>query len=154
MVREYVENFYLIAHKRHAALAAGGAINARQLAAWKDKVRSCWPQVRIESVETRSNGEVSVGSEVKSRAKVCLGSLSPEEVSVELYSGKLDAEDNITGGIANLMRAIDREGDMHVFETSFGPCAESGRHGYTVRVKPFHRESNTEFVQGCLTWAE
>ena len=153
MVREYVENSYLVAHQRHGALAAQGAANARQLAAWKEKVRACWPQVRIDSVETRSESEVSVGGEVKSRAKVWLGPLSPDEVSVELYAGKLDTEENITGGIVRLMQAVAREGDLHIFETSFGPCVESGRHGYTVRVKPFHRESNTEIVPGCLTWA-
>jgi starch phosphorylase len=154
MVREYVENFYLVAHKRHAALAADGAANARQLAAWKERVRASWPQVRVESVETRGTGEVTVGGEVKSRAKIRLGPLSPEEVSVELYAGKLDTEENITGGIARLMHAIAREGDLHIFETSLGPCAESGRHGYTVRVKPFHRDSNAECIPGCLTWAE
>jgi starch phosphorylase len=153
MVREYVENFYLVAHKRQAALAAGGAANAKQLAAWKGRVRECWPQVRIESVETRGAGEISVGGEVRSRAKVCLGSLSPEDVAVELYAGKLDTDENITGGIVRLMQAIAREGDVHIFETSFGPCAESGRHGYTVRVKPSHPDSNTEAVPGCLTWA-
>lgn len=153
MVREYVENFYLEAHRRHRDLAAEDSARARQLAAWKEKVRACWPQVRIESVETRGQLEVSVGGEVMSRAKVRLGPLSPEEVAVELYSGKLDAEQNITGGIVRLMHAIDREGDLHVFEASFGPCADSGRHGFTVRVKPYHRESRTEIVPGCLTWA-
>jgi starch phosphorylase len=153
MVREYVENFYLVAHQRQVALSAQGAAKARQLAAWKEKVRACWPQVRIESVETRSEGEVCVGGAVQSRAKVRLGPLSPDEVAVELYAGKLDSEENITGGIIRLMQAIAREGDLHIFETSFGPCAESGRHGYTVRVKPIHRESNTEIVPGCLTWA-
>ena len=153
MVREYVENFYLVAHKRHGGLAERESANARQLAAWKEKVRACWPQVRIESVETRGDVELSVGGEVKSRVKVRLGPLSPDEVAVELYAGRLDAEENITQGIVKLMQAIAREGDLHVFEASFGPCAQSGRHGYTVRVKPFHRESSTDIVPGCLTWA-
>jgi starch phosphorylase len=154
MVREYVENFYLVAHKRHAALAAEESANAKQLAAWKERVRACWPQVRIESVETRTDGEVSVGGEVKSRAKVRLGPLSPDEVAVELYAGRLDTNENITGGIVRLMQAVAQEGDLHVFETSYGPCAESGRHGYTIRVKPHYRDSNAEFMPGCLTWAE
>jgi starch phosphorylase len=153
MVREYVENFYLEAHRRNRDLAAEGSAHARQLAAWKDKVRAGWPQVHIESVETRGDDAVSIGGNVRSRAKIRLGPLSPDEVAVELYAGKLDSEQNITGGLVKLMQAIDREGDVHIFETSFGPCAESGCHGYTVRVKPFHRESKTELVPGCLTWA-
>jgi starch phosphorylase len=152
MVREYTENYYLIAHARHSLLAADGASHAKQIAAWKERVRACWPQVRIESVETPGSGEVCVGSGVASRAKVRLGALSPDEVAVELYAGKLDAHENITRGIAVLMQAIGREGDLHVFETSYGPCAESGLHGYTVRVVPFHN-SLTAVVPGCITWA-
>jgi starch phosphorylase len=152
MVREYTENYYLNAHARHSLLAAEGASHAKQLAAWKERVRACWPQVRIESVETPGGGEVSVGGGVASRAKVRLGALSPDEVAVELYAGKLDAHENITSAIAVLMQAIGREGDLHVFETSYGPCAESGLHGYTVRVVPFHN-SLTAVVPGCITWA-
>jgi starch phosphorylase len=153
MVREYVEDYYLIAQKRHALLAAEGAANARQLSAWKDRVRACWPQVKVESVETAGNHEVSVGKEVTTRAKIRLGALSPEDVAVELYSGRLDTDENITGGIARLMAAVAREGDLHVFETAFGPCPESGRYGYTVRVKPSHRDSDAALVPGCITWA-
>jgi hypothetical protein len=72
---------------------------------------------------------------------------------VELYAGKLDAHQNITHGIAMLMQAVAREGDLHVFETFYGPCAESGLHGYTIRVKPFHN-SITADVPGCITWAD
>ncbi len=154
MVREYTESYYLNAHTRQHQLAAEGAAQSRQLAAWKDRVRTCWPNIRIESVETRAaSGEVSVGSELTSRVKVRLGGLAPEEVAVQLYAGKLDAHENFTNGIATLMNAVAQEGDLHVFETSYGPCAESGLHGYTVRVMPFHRESNTDLVPGCITWA-
>jgi starch phosphorylase len=153
MVREYTENYYLNAHARHGQLAAEGATQARQLAAWKERVRACWPNIRIESVETQASGEVSVGGELTSRVKVRLGALAPEEVAVELYAGKLDAHENFTNAVATLMRAVAREGELHVFETSYGPCAESGLHGYTIRVQPFHRESKTELVPGCITWA-
>ncbi len=153
MVKEYVESYYLVANERHARLAAQGAANARELSAWKDKVRACWPQVRVECVEPPGQSEVSVGGEIKSRAKVHLGALSPEDVAVELYAGRLDTCENITGGLIRLMQAVAREGDLHVFETAFGPCPESGRYGYTVRVKPFHRDSDPVLVAGCITWA-
>jgi starch phosphorylase len=153
MVKEYVESYYLVAQERHARLSAQGAANARELSAWKDRVRACWPQVRVESVEPPGQSEVSVGGEIKSRAKVHLGALSPDDVAVELYAGRLDTSENITGGLVRLMQAVAREGELHVFETAFGPCPESGRYGYTVRVKPFHRDSDPVLVPGCITWA-
>jgi len=107
----------------------------------------------VESVEPPVQSEVPVGGEIKSRAKVHLGALSPEDVAVELYAGRLDTSENITGGLVRLMQAVAHEGDLHVFEAAFGPCPESGRYGYTVRVKPFHRDSDTALVAGCITWA-
>jgi len=154
MVREYTESYYLTAHARQAALATHGGAQAKQLAAWKEHVRACWPNIRIESVETAATGIVAVGGAVTSRAKVRLAGLSPDEVAVELYAGKLDAHENFTSAVATLMKAISHEGDLHVFETSYGPCAQSGLHGYTVRVRPVNRESCTELVPGCFTWAE
>ena len=151
MVREYTESYYLPALGRHTQLAADGASHARELAAWKRHVRACWPGVRIESVETRECETLAVGDSITSRARVRLGGLSPEDVAVELYAGKLDAHENFTEALVTLMHAVAREGDVHVFETSFGPCAESGMHGCTVRVKPSHQESG--IVPGCITWA-
>jgi starch phosphorylase len=153
MVREYVENYYLAAHQRHSQLAAQGAANAKEFSAWKDRVRACWPRIKVESVDTAGDSEVSVGSAIRSRAKIRLGALSPEDVAVELYAGRLDTEENITGGLIRLMEAVAQEGDLHVFETAFEPCAESGRYGYTVRVKPFHRGSESMLIPGCITWA-
>ena len=153
MVHEYTERYYLPTHSRHHHLAAHGAAEARRLAAWKERVQCCWPNVRIESVEAPGEGEVSVGDGVASRATVRLGGLAPEDVAVELYAGKLDAHSNFTQAIATLMHAVSGDGDLRVFETSFGPCAESGLHGYTVRVRPIHRESDTTLVPGCITWA-
>jgi len=96
---------------------------------------------------------VPVGAGVASRVKVHLGTLSPEEVAVELYAGRLDSHENITGGLACLMRAVAREGDLHIFETTYGPCAESGLHGYTVRVRPHQADSSAALMPGCITWA-
>jgi starch phosphorylase len=153
MVREYTESYYLVSHLRQKLLAAESSCHAKELAAWKDRVRACWPQVRIESVETSGARQISVGGGVASRAKVRLGRLSPGEVAVELYAGRVDAHENITAGVAVRMQATGREGDLHVYETSYGPCAESGLHGYTVRVAPLHPNSIPVIVPGCITWA-
>jgi hypothetical protein len=104
-------------------------------------------------VETPAGGDVSVGGAVASRAKVHLAGLSPDEVAVELYAGKLDAHENFTSAVATLMKAISCEGDVHTFETSYGPCIQSGLHGYTVRVRPVNRDSSSALVPGCFTWA-
>jgi glycogen phosphorylase len=153
MVREYTESYYLVSRLRQNLLAAEGACHAKELAAWKERVLACWPQVKIESVETPDTRQISVGGGVASRAKVRLGPLSPHEVAVELYAGRVDAHQNITGAVAVRMQATGREGDLHIFEACYGPCAESGLHGYTVRVTASHPNSIPVIVPGCITWA-
>jgi hypothetical protein len=32
-------------------------------------------------------------------------------------------------------------------------CRDSGLHGYTVRVLPFHRDEAKSFLPGQMTWA-
>ncbi|MBI4873913.1 MAG: hypothetical protein HY822_04680, partial [Acidobacteria bacterium] len=33
-------------------------------------------------------------------------------------------------------------------------CGKSGRHGYTVRVMPYHRDLTTPFLPGLIVWAD
>jgi starch phosphorylase len=153
MVREYTENYYLVSHARHTLLAADESGHARELAAWKERVRACWSHVRIESVDTSGSRQISVGGGVVARVCVRLGPLSPDEVAVELYAGRLDAHENITDAVSVRMRETGREGDLHIFETSYGPCSESGLHGYTVRVSALHSNAIPVIVPGCMTWA-
>jgi starch phosphorylase len=153
MVREYTERFYLMAHERYDALAADDAARARSLAAWKERVRAAWPKIRINEVENGVAEEIQVGDQVHVRARVYLGPLSPEEVAVELYLGKVDASGEIVNAAARAMRHLGQEGDVHIFEAAYGPCTRSGLCGYTVRVLPYHRDLTRSLLPGCITWA-
>ena len=97
--------------------------------------------------------EIKVGSEVVVRAKVQLGSLSPEEVAVELYWGRLDANEDFTDAVAVAMHHAGTDGDAHLFEATHGPCSQSGLLGYTVRVLPNHPDLTSPFLPGYVTWA-
>jgi starch phosphorylase len=110
--------------------------------------------VRVESVDNLPESRAAVGSYMQVRARVRLGSIQASEVTVELYMGRLDAHSEIKGGVALPMQP---SGEMHDgvqdFEVAGVQCRESGLHGYTVRVVPFHRNEAKSFVPGQLTWA-
>ncbi len=81
MVRQYVGELYAPAARSSRMLAAragsgaeGGAAfdGARELAAWKERVRKAWPAVRIEHVEA-DDGDLSPGGQLAVRASVALG---------------------------------------------------------------------------------
>ncbi|MFQ5855554.1 MAG: alpha-glucan family phosphorylase [Anaerolineae bacterium] len=154
MVREYTERFYLPAAARYRRLTADEMAGAKALAAWKARVQENWPQVRVEAVETKPLTELQVGGAVHARARVHLGDLAPDDVTVELYLGRVDADGEIVEAEATPMQPIgpDEEGG-HLFEVSAVPCRKSGLHGYTVRVLPHHPDLTTLFLPGLILWA-
>ena len=153
MVRQYTEQFYLPAHGKTRRLAENGAARARALAAWRERIHAHWPGVAVVSVTSSAEGEVEVGQRVRFRAEVQLGELSPEEVAVELYCGRLDAAGDFQNPISLKMDYTGAADGRHVFETDFGPCSMSGQLGYTVRVLPHHPDLSAPFLPGYITWA-
>jgi starch phosphorylase len=154
VVKEYTADCYAVAHERSGSLIAGNAERAHELAAWRGRIAKEWPQIRVESVDGLPESRVAVGAYLQVQARVRLGCIRPDEVTVELYMGRLDAHSEITGGVALPMQPFGEMRDgVQVFEVAGVQCRESGLHGYTVRVLPFHRDEAMNFLPGYVTWA-
>ena len=136
MVRDYVRQLYapaaVTAHRLNSDYDG-----ARVLAAWKKKVRTGWPGVRVEHVESSGVGDApEVGDTMSVRAFVALGSLSPEDVDVQLIHGRSNAEDELVDtAVESLHVAESYEGGRHRFDGEH-VLDHSGAFGYTVRVIP------------------
>ncbi|MCR1782404.1 alpha-glucan family phosphorylase [Nocardioides carbamazepini] len=136
MVRDYVEQLYAPAARNARALAAVEN-GARDLAAWKARVRSAWPGVRVEHVEAEGIGDVAeVGAVLHVRSYVALGELAPHDVEVQLVHGRVDAEDDIVAAsVVPLALVESYDGGRHRFDGEVA-LGHSGPFGYTVRVLP------------------
>jgi starch phosphorylase len=152
MVREYVELFYMPSQQRFGDLAADGYQRARNLVAWKERLRGAWPDLKIVAVKADARDDIKVGDAVAVRAHVNLARLGPEDVSVELLQGQLDARGEITHPkiVAMTPNGTVAEG-VHEFSGSLEP-ATSGRHGYTVRVLPRHPDLASPHSEGLILW--
>jgi starch phosphorylase len=126
---------------------------ARDVAEWRQRVEHTWPQVVIRSVKTRSPAELRVGELLAARAWVELGSLTADDVSVELYVGRLDAHGDFSEACGSAMQLIGTDNECSVFEARVPPGDGSGLHGYTVRVLPKHADLASPFQPGLIAWA-
>ena len=154
MVTEYTNDFYLRGHERFEHLMAGNAAAARALAAWIRRIRENWANVAIESVDALPATELRSGGEVEVRARVRLGALNCDEVSVELYLGMLDADFEICDAAAVPMEEVSQVADgVYIFAAHSAACRESGMHGYTVRVLPYHPDEPQQLLPGLIRWA-
>ncbi|MER7106718.1 alpha-glucan family phosphorylase [Streptomyces sp. NPDC000229] len=138
MVREYVERLYAPAALAHRSLSTDAA---RELAAWKAKVRAAWPRVAVDHVEVdEANGVAELGSTLALRVRVALGDLQPEDVEVQAVAGRVDTDDRLRDAQTVPLKPAggpDQQGRW-VYE---GPLTldRTGPFGYTVRILPTHR---------------
>ena len=150
MVKEYVERRYIVAAKSERAMEAGNYAAARDLSAWKSRVAEAWPTVQVTHVETRGLDETpEVGDDLGVRALVQLGSLRPEDVSVEVVYGRshngdelkdtrvtmLDAEAP-TRASTSASASTSAESNQPVPFSGTVRLARAGSFGYNVRVVP------------------
>jgi starch phosphorylase len=154
MVGEYTERFYLPAAVHYQVIAADGMARAKALAAWKASVRKSWPQVRVEAVEAGAVKQVAVGGEFSVQARVHLNPLTPDDVTVELYVGQVDAAGEIVDADVTPMQPVGPEEEGgYLYQADAITCHRSGLHGYTVRVLPHHPDLANPFLPGLIAWA-
>jgi len=152
MVMQYMDEYYLTAHRRHQRLQADNAARARDLAAWRARVESAWPRIQIKSV-SNGLGEFNLGNEIPVSATVFLDSLTPDDVTVQILSGRVDAHDEIKSPEITPMAAAGSEGNgCYRFQASLR-TDKSGYFGYTVRILPHHADAVTPFIPGLIQWA-
>jgi starch phosphorylase len=153
MVRDYAVSLYLPAARHRQRLAAQDMASARSLAQWKAALREAWPDLRIESLEETVPPSLTVGDKLEVRARVHLGALTPEDVSVELYYGPLDPQRHITGGDTAAMACEESLGEgTHLFAGTLS-SRTSGRYGYTLRILPRHPDLVRPSEPGLIHWA-
>ncbi len=154
MVREYCERFYLTARDHYQRLAADGFAPAHRLAEWKVRVLKGWDEVAVESADLAAPaGEpLKAGAEVPVRATVVLGSLTPADVAVELYVGRLDEYRRIRDGRVVAMELESELGPGRFRYRAQLHCTEVGQRGVGVRVIPHSADFATKHDMGLITW--
>ncbi|UEL29249.1 MULTISPECIES: alpha-glucan family phosphorylase [Micrococcaceae] len=139
MLRDYVNILYRPAAEAGRNASANSYSQARTLAAWTAKVRSAWPLVHVEHVDSVGVSEdPQIGDTLQVNAYVALHSLTPEDVSVEVAYGRAEESDTLTDiTVMELKVQEDLGSGRHLFSGSL-VIDRSGPFGYTVRVLPRH----------------
>lgn len=152
MVKEYAERYYVPATKRYASMMEASLAQAWSLCAWKERIVSAWPSIRIESVSARGDGRVVAGEDLVVSAVLSLGVLHPGDVEVDLYFGKLRQDRALAREGTSPMRSVeDLGGGRFRFEGSI-KAHEAGEHAFAVRVLPRHEALRDRFAMRLVAW--
>jgi starch phosphorylase len=139
MVRDYTTQLYGPAARAGWSLNGETFEGARDLAAYKAKVKAAWPSVHVDHVESSGvSDSPEVGETLRVRAYVSLGELTPEEVDVQVVYGTARDSDELRDVDTQSLFAVESyEGGRHQFAGDLA-LARTGSFGYTVRVLPKH----------------
>lgn len=153
MVAEYATRCYFPALRRSATLRADDYRGARALAAWKAKVAAKWPGVGIAEIDAPDVSECSVGQVVPVRARVNLGGLEPDEISVQIFHGEVDAQGEIVDSETLPMQLDAAPSEGSAWFRGEVPCRRTGHRGYAVRILPRNADLAHPFLPGLIRWS-
>ncbi|GAG80284.1 unnamed protein product, partial [marine sediment metagenome] len=110
MIVSYARRFYNPAVAKWRKFTAENMSRTREFSKWKANITNCWHELAIDDVQLEIQngdesmklascfGEIKAGSMLNAVVGVRLGNINPEDISVELYYGPLDAGGNILNG--------------------------------------------------------
>lgn len=165
MAAEYTRRFYNPAMARWHYLTAENMSRARALSSWQADIKRTWSEFAIKDVKIHlNNGEeteqlnprqarLKVGSQLSVRALVKLGKVRPQDVSVELYHGPVDANGIIRDGSPVRMDyQQESQQDSEYWFAGLFSCTKTGQYGVAVRLLPSHPDMPNPHELGLILW--
>jgi starch phosphorylase len=151
MLDEYVGTFYRPAAEQGVRYLADRGAGARDVAAWKAKVRAAWDGVTLRRLDV-PRAAMTFGETVAVDVAVGLNGLSAEDVAVELVlsRGLRDGADRERRHAFEPAQWI-ADTREHRFTVALAPelC---GRLEYRIRVYPQHPLLTHPFEMGLMRW--
>ncbi len=155
MVTQYTENFYKKSLERRKMIMADDWAEAKNYSKWKKTLFRNWKNVKFISIsEGNEKSKMKVDATYKLISEIDLGKLTPDDVEVQIYFGKVDDkyDTNANDFVTMNFKEKNKDGSIHTFEGEI-KCETTGHFGYTVRVLPKHKLLHNPFELNLIHWA-
>lgn len=153
MLLDYAEKFYFPSTDRYHALTADHFKTARIAAEWEKRVLGHWKQVQIVSVACDAENQVvQVDQQVSIEVEINLSDLHPEDISAQIYYGRMSSEGEILNGKVHVLQYADRQPNGNALFKGTIRCRNSGRFGFSARVVASHPDLPLQDRMKNLTW--
>ncbi len=151
MVDEYVNKFYRSASDKGTLYAAKDFAEARNVAAWKAKIRNAWHGITLRRLDSPRE-QILFNEALHFKIAARLNHLEPGDVAIEL----LICRQFKTIRLCNFKHfkfefTGTQEGDEHLFELKLTPelC---GKQEYFIRIYPHHPSLMHPLEMGLMVW--
>ncbi len=138
MVSDYTDKLYMplinLSDKYYKDLS-----NVADLNEWKSKMLINWDKIKIEQINNLDNISIDAGNKIEVNCKVTLPDISAENITVEVYAGRITENGRIEDIVVipmDLAEAND-ETREYLYKAKL-ELSTGGNYGYTFRVMPRH----------------
>ena len=154
MLIDYTNRFYIPGLEASKKLQENNMALTKSITTWVDNMSESWQNIHITAVDIPEiSGTIYVGQKFPVTISISLGKIKPDDVSVEIISGKLNSQEQIQDykpSPANIKEYNEAE-QISVF-TGEVTCRESGRFGITVRIIPKNENLPHTFKPKLIQW--
>ncbi len=156
MVEEYTTKYYLRAAEKRDFIRKNDWQKAKEFTQWKFNLLKNWDKIKFVNTEVIKNETtLQVNSKYSLRAEIDLGVLTPNDVEVQIYYGKIDDKDDTSKNSAITMQYVPDENakkNIYKFEGEI-TCETTGHFGFTFRILPKHELLINPFELSVIHWA-
>ena len=138
MLVDYTNKLYMplinLYNKYYSDISLVGELNE-----WKREITRNWKDIKIEEQDNLENVSIDAGKTIKVQCSVILPNISPENIEVQVYYGRIKEN-----GVVEKIEVIPMKMyNSNVEERKYSYTAEiefttGGSYGYTFRVMPKH----------------
>lgn len=155
MVEQYVTKFYLKSFERRTLLMKDNWKLAKEFTVWKSNLISKWDKIKFDKIEhVKDDTALKVGGKFIVDAEIDLGELTPDDVEVQIYYGKLVGNGDTQKNHYSVMNHIAKtKVESHQYQGEVD-CKDTGQFGYTLRILPKHKLLINPFELGLIKWAK
>jgi len=154
MVEQYATKFYFASHEKRMVLMKNNWSKGKEFSKWKSKLYENWHKVNFLSIsEEEKNGDLKVGLKYPILAEIELGDLTPEDVDVQIYYGKVDEGTDSTKSFVNMTHIVKKSKSSKYIYRGEINCKDTGQFGFTLRLLPRHQMLINPFELGLIRWA-
>ncbi|MCO5297931.1 MAG: alpha-glucan family phosphorylase [Fimbriimonadaceae bacterium] len=153
MVQDYARSAYMPAHETFTAMTSGKLDHAKAALHWRDRVRGGWSKVKIVKVSDSAKRINSLGDSFVVTAGIELGTMSPDEVRVEVIVGQVGPNRDLIDAKEVQLELKGRDDWLHTFEGTV-TMQRAGLRGYIVRVVPTHPDVDVLHELPLVRWEE
>lgn len=151
MVQDYTDRYYVPAAFNFKRMTENGLEATKSALGWRQRIKANWARVQVVSVKDNVSNSNTVGSSFRVEAVVELADLRPEDVRVQVVSGKVGPNRELVHTAGLDCELADSEGTKHRFHCNV-VCDRLGHQGYTVRVVPKHSDVGVPSELNLVRW--